>query len=153
VFHEEVEEGDDGSHPRSHCRDVQAPVLLVFDEGFEIGAFYFRNVAFARCSIKLEKEHDRSERTFECSPFVIHPPLVAHVALDVLLGGKVQGMEPLKDTVYRGSFAYGFVACCAVAGLSVSPGSYLPPFLFRKSRLDDDPGAFGGQQILLRIGR
>ena len=39
LLHEEVEKGDDGGHPGPHCRDVHAPVLLVLDEGFEVGPF------------------------------------------------------------------------------------------------------------------
>ena len=37
LLKEEVEKGDDACQPRSHRRDVHAPVLLMLNEGFEIG--------------------------------------------------------------------------------------------------------------------
>ena len=100
-----MEKGDDGGHTRLHRGDVEAPVLLVLDEGFEVGTLELGNVSFARRSIKLEKEHDRGEGAFHGLRLVVRSPLVAHVALEMLLGGKVQRGELLEDAVDRGSVA------------------------------------------------
>ena len=112
LLHEEVEEGDDGGHPRPYRGDVHAPVLLVLDEGFEVGTFDVPDVPLARRSIKLEEEHDRGEGTVHCSRLVVHPPFVAQVGLEVVLGRKVQRVEPLKHPVDDALFTYSFRGCC-----------------------------------------
>jgi len=59
-------------------------------------------IALARLPIKVEKEPDGRKGTGEGPRFVVQTPLVAHVALEVLLGGKLHARELLEDAVDRG---------------------------------------------------
>jgi hypothetical protein len=74
----------------------------VLNEGLKIDPFNFPEISLARLSTKVEKEHDRCKRTLEGPRLVVQAPLVAHVALKVLLGGKLHAGELLEEMVDRG---------------------------------------------------
>ena len=108
LIHEKVDEGDDGDEAGPHRRDVQAPVLFVLDECFEVGPYDLPNVAFPHGSVELKKQHDRGEGTFDRSWFVVYPPLVAQVVLEVLLRGKVHRGKPSKNMIDYRSLTHWF---------------------------------------------
>jgi hypothetical protein len=89
---------------------MHAPVLLMLNESFEVGALDLCNVVSASRLVKLEKKHDRGEGALDRFRLVVHPPLVAQVVLEMLPAWKIQKTEPFKDAVDRGAVAYGFGA-------------------------------------------
>ena len=71
----------------------------MLDEGFQVRPFDFLDCALTGLPIKVQEEPVGVKGTRQGTAFVVQAPLVAHVALQVLLGGKLQGREPLKDPV------------------------------------------------------
>ena len=51
---------------------------------------------------KIDEEHDRRKGTLEGHRLVVQAPLVAQVALEVLLGKKLGARKFLEDMVNRG---------------------------------------------------
>jgi hypothetical protein len=74
----------------------------VFDEAFQVNPFNLLDSCLARLSIKTEEQHNGRKGTLERSRLVVYAPLVAHVALEMLLGGKLQTRELLENTVNQG---------------------------------------------------
>jgi len=74
-----------------HRRDLETPVLLVLDEGFEVSTFQFPEIPLTRSSVEAEEEHDRGEGTVERAPLVVQTGLVDQVALELFLCGSSRG--------------------------------------------------------------
>jgi len=91
--------------------EYQAPVLLVLDEGFEVGTLKLRNVSFTRRSIKTRERNMIEVKELSMVFglwFTRH--LWRMVGLEMLLGGKVQRGELLEDAVDRGPVARDLIA-------------------------------------------
>ena len=74
----------------------------MLDESLQVNPFNLREISLARLPTKVEEEPDRRKGILKGPRLVVQEPLVAQVALEVLLGGKLQGSELLEDRVNRG---------------------------------------------------
>ncbi|MCX5803867.1 MAG: hypothetical protein NTU69_10125 [Proteobacteria bacterium] len=116
----------------------------MFNKGFEIGTLDLPQLCLTRLPIKVEEERDGCEGAIDGPRLVVCTPLVPQIVLEVLLFGEFQLRKPHEDAVDGGSCMM-VVLCCfeSVTVWSVlyyiCLGHFLPPFLWRKSRLDNDP--------------
>lgn len=72
-----------------HRGDTDPPVLLMLDKGLKVNPFNLLQILLARLSIKGEEKHGCRVGTPERPRFLVHAPLVPHVALEVFFGGKL----------------------------------------------------------------
>ncbi len=71
----------------------------MLDETLQINPLNLLDLALTRLSVKIQEQHDGRERTGESSGFVIDAPFVAHVTLEMFLGGNLDAGEFLEDAV------------------------------------------------------
>jgi len=118
---------------------VHASILLVLDEGLEVGTLEIRKITLAGPLVKGKEVPDGGEGVVEGARLVVQPRLVAQVALELFLGGEVQRGEPLEDMVDRTLCAmlltgYATFTLDWLLGGRLCLDHFLPPFLFLKKK-------------------
>ena len=119
------------THPES-LRDGTEPILDII-----------RGI-LARLATKIQEEHDGGKRTLEGPGLVVQTPLVAHIALEVLLGGNFQAGDLLEDLVDRGLYTIALTySCPSTINQLIANCLYLGHFssfsFSRKSGINNDP--------------
>src|SRR5208283_735511 len=91
--------------------DFESSVLLVFDKGLDITTDYILQMALPNAGIENEKRNHSDKAPLKSAWLVVHSPLVAYVALEVILGGKIQYEDLFKNTIDRRLCYFRRVSC------------------------------------------
>src|ERR1700693_421748 len=101
LLHQKMQKSDNAGHSRPYRGDTEPPLLLLLDKGFKIDSFNLSNITLARFTIKGEEESDGCKGACERFRLMVQTPLVAHVALKMVLRRNIQAGKLLQDSIDR----------------------------------------------------
>src|SRR5271169_1743843 len=79
--------------------DLETSVLFMLDKCFQIVTDNLLDTALPYASIETQKGACRMQAALKSAWLVVHPPLVAHVHLDVFFAGNLHLGDLLKETI------------------------------------------------------